>query len=127
LSYEQQLASVLTAVSRTDPADEDAAWARLDDLTKPPRSLGKLEALAARVARVQGSTRPNVDRKAIVLAAAPRVVAEGVPAYPQDVTWQMVANFGRWRGDQCDSAQRLGGAYRVTSVSHANSASSKAY
>jgi nicotinate-nucleotide--dimethylbenzimidazole phosphoribosyltransferase len=56
--------------------------------------LGRLEELAARVARIQVDVKPSVERKAIVLAAADHgVVAEGVSAYPQDVTWQMVANF----------------------------------
>ncbi len=79
-----------------DPAWESAAWERLDALTKPPRSLGRLEELAARVACVQRTTRPDVSRKRIVLMAGDHgVVAEGVSPYPQDVTWQMVANFVR--------------------------------
>lgn len=93
-TYEGQLAEVIAAVARTDAAMEDAAWARLDSLTKPPRSLGRLEELAARIARIQDDVRPGVDRKALVLAAGDHgVVAEGVAPYPQDVTWQMVANF----------------------------------
>lgn len=93
-TYEGQLAEVVAAVCGTDAGMEEAAWARLDSLTKPPRSLGRLEALAARVARIQGTDRPTVDRKAVVLAAGDHgVVAEGVAPYPQDVTWQMVANF----------------------------------
>jgi len=94
MTFEDQLVAVVDTVGLTDPAAEVAAWRRLDSLTKPPRSLGRLEELAARVARVQGTERPSVGRKAIVLAAADHgVVAEGVSAYPQDVTWQMVANF----------------------------------
>lgn len=93
-TYQLQLATVLDAVGTTDPAAEERAWARLDSLTKPPRSLGRLEELAARVARVQGTDRPAVERKAILLMAGDHgVVAEGVSPFPQDVTWQMVANF----------------------------------
>jgi len=94
VTYEQQLFAVIDAVASTSDEAEARAWERLDSLTKPPRSLGRLEELAARVARVQREVRPKVASKAIVLAAADHgVVAEGVSAYPQDVTWQMVANF----------------------------------
>jgi len=93
-TYEEQLLAVTSAVEPTDPAAEDAAWKRLDSLTKPPRSLGRLEEVAARVARIQGTDRPSVSRRAVILAAGDHgVVAEGVAPYPQDVTWQMVANF----------------------------------
>lgn len=95
-TYEDQLAAVIAAVGPTDVAAEDAAWQRLDSLTKPPRSLGRLEEIAARVARILGTTMPRVDKKAIVLAAGDHgVVEEGVSAFPQDVTWQMVENFAR--------------------------------
>ena len=93
-AYERLLAEAIAAVGPTDPADEQRAWARLDSLTKPPRSLGRLEELAARVARIQGTDHPRVERKVIVLAAGDHgVVSEGVAPYPQDVTWQMVANI----------------------------------
>jgi len=94
MTFEEQLAAVVASVSPTDPLAEDCAWARLDSLTKPPRSLGRLEELAARVARVQGTDRPAVETKAIIICAGDHgVVAEGVSPYPQDVTWQMMANF----------------------------------
>lgn len=93
-SFEAQLAEVVAAVRATDADCEGAAWVRLDSLTKPPGSLGRLEEIAARVAGIQGGDRPDVGRKAIVIAAADHgVVAEGVSPFPQDVTWQMVANF----------------------------------
>ncbi|MDP2401593.1 MAG: nicotinate-nucleotide--dimethylbenzimidazole phosphoribosyltransferase, partial [Actinomycetota bacterium] len=88
------LDDLIDSILPTDPADDGRAWERLDSLTKPPRSLGRLEEIAARVACAQKTTRPDVGRKAIVLAAGDHgVVAEGVSPYPQDVTWQMVANF----------------------------------
>jgi len=94
MSHESVVRSVIESIRPTDPAAEQAAWDRLDQLTKPPRSLGRLEELAARVARVQGTDRPAVDRKVMLLMAGDHgVVAEGVALYPQDVTWQMVANF----------------------------------
>ena len=71
-----------------------AAGAILDGLTKPPGSLGRLEAIAIWLAGVTGTPRPTVGRKAIVVAAADHgVTRQGVSAYPPDVTAQMVANF----------------------------------
>ena len=71
-----------------------AAAARLDRLTKPPRSLGRLEDLATRLAGITGLERPRVERPAIVVFAADHgVAAQGVSAYPSEVTAQMVANF----------------------------------
>lgn len=69
-------------------------WAILDHKTKPPRSLGRLEELAAHF----GALRPEVARLSIratvVVAAADHGVAEeGVSAYPQEVTGQMLRNF----------------------------------
>ena len=84
----------IARVEPTDPAVGKRAWARLDSLTKPPRSLGRLEEIAAALAQIQGTVRPSVDRKAIILMAADHgVVAEGVSPYPQSVTAQMVANL----------------------------------
>ncbi len=89
-----RLQRLLESIRPVDPQRASEAWDRLDSLTKPPRSLGRLEEVAARVATVQATTRPTVDSKRIVLMAADHgVVAEGVSPYPQDVTWQMVANF----------------------------------
>ena len=66
----------------------------LDTKTKPPGSLGELEALAARIARIQGTLTPSLRRCRLTLFAADHgVAAEGVSAYPQAVTRQMVANF----------------------------------
>ena len=68
----------------------------LDQLTKPPGSLGRLEELARRLAGISGRFPPQVERAVIfTLAADHGVVAEGVSAYPQIVTAQMVENFLR--------------------------------
>lgn len=94
MSFEPIVNEVIAAITPTDPAAEQRAWQRLDSLTKPARSLGRLEELAARIARVQGTDHPDVAAKAVLLMAGDHgVVAEGVALFPQDVTWQMVANF----------------------------------
>lgn len=93
-AYEEQLAAVIASVSIPSEEALKRAWTRLDSLTKPHGSLGRLEEIAAQVARVQETDRPSVSRKAVLLMAGDHgVVAEGVSPYPQDVTWQMVANF----------------------------------
>ena len=78
------------------PADRAAeAQRHLDSLTKPPGSLGRLEELALRMAVLRGG-EPRVERPVIFTFAADHgVVAEGVSAYPQVVTAQMVENFLR--------------------------------
>src|SRR5579871_3574033 len=68
----------------------------LDGKTKPPGSLGRLEALAADLCAIQNTLPPETERKRLLLFAADHgIVAEGVSAYPQEVTFQMVANFAR--------------------------------
>ncbi len=79
------------------PREGAAAEAQrhLDALTKPPGSLGRLEALAVRMVALTGRA-PRVAAPVIFTFAADHgVVAEGVSAYPQSVTAQMVENFLR--------------------------------
>lgn len=91
---ERELASALGAIDAVAAGFEERAWARLDALTKPPRSLGRLEQIAARIAIVQRSERPVAAPSAIVLLAGDHgVVAQGVTPWPQEVTYQMVANL----------------------------------
>jgi nicotinate-nucleotide--dimethylbenzimidazole phosphoribosyltransferase len=70
------------------------AEARQSTLTKPPGSLGVLEALAVRLASLQAAERPRAKNAPIVLFAGDHgIVAQGVSAYPSDVTVQMLHNF----------------------------------
>ena len=84
-------------VGRILPLDEPAmaaARARQANLTKPAGSLGRLEELAAQLAGIYGDPAPRIGRKGVILAASDHgVVAEGVSAYPQEVTPAMVLNF----------------------------------
>ena len=79
-----------------DRALMDQARLRLDHLTKPLGSLGRLETLAQHLVGITRTLRPSLSRKVIfTLAADHGVTAEGVSAYPQAVTAQMVLNFLR--------------------------------
>jgi nicotinate-nucleotide--dimethylbenzimidazole phosphoribosyltransferase len=88
---------IIDITSRIQPLDEAAMRAareRHDQLTKPQGSLGRLEELAVKVAGITGQVRPRFPRKVmIVLAADHGVAVEGISAYPQAVTAQMVHNF----------------------------------
>jgi nicotinate-nucleotide--dimethylbenzimidazole phosphoribosyltransferase len=77
-----------------DAAFEAAALARQAQLTKPSGALGVLEALAVRLAALQGREKPAIAKPQLTLFAGDHgVVAEGVSAYPQAVTAQMLGNF----------------------------------
>ena len=90
-------------LSRIEPIKESylaLAQARLDRLTKPLGSLGQLEEIAKRYVAIVENLSPKVDKKIIYTFAGDHgVVAEGVSAYPKEVTPQMVYNFlGRGAG-----------------------------
>jgi nicotinate-nucleotide--dimethylbenzimidazole phosphoribosyltransferase len=84
------------AIAPPDAEAARAARAALDAKTKPRGSLGRLEQIARRVAAIRGTAALAPLRAVIVVAAADHgVAAEGVSAYPPEVTAQMVANFAR--------------------------------
>ena len=77
------------------PRDWQAfAKVKLDSLTKPPGSLGRLEEIVAKIISIREQERPTCANKAVyVFAADHGVTDEGVSAYPKVVTQQMVRNF----------------------------------
>jgi nicotinate-nucleotide--dimethylbenzimidazole phosphoribosyltransferase len=87
-----------------------AVVARQDMLTKPQGSLGRLETIAAWLARWQGREMPTLDRtKVFVFAGNHGVTAQGVSAFPAEVTVQMVANFSHG-GAAINQLARVAGA-----------------
>jgi nicotinate-nucleotide--dimethylbenzimidazole phosphoribosyltransferase len=76
-----------------DAAAMAAARERQAQLVKPPGSLGRLEELAIWLAGVTGEPRPTVKARVVVAAADHGVAAEGVSAFPAEVTGQMLATF----------------------------------
>ncbi len=85
---------IIPSIPPFDEKAAEAAQARQASLTKPLGSLGKLERLAVRLAGMTGKVRPRFEKKAhIIMAADHGIAEEGVSAYPQEVTPQMVLNF----------------------------------
>src|SRR6266545_2275525 len=90
------LPTLRSLIAAPDPGPGLEAQQALDQLTKPPGSLGRLEELARQLAQMSGRFPPTIRRPVIfTLAADHGVVAEGVSAFPQVVTLQMVENFLR--------------------------------
>jgi nicotinate-nucleotide--dimethylbenzimidazole phosphoribosyltransferase len=85
----------LAAITPLDPAAVAAARERQQNLTKPPGSLGVLEDLSVQLSGLAGACPPPLPAPAAVavFAADHGVAAQGVSAWPQEVTVQMVANF----------------------------------
>jgi nicotinate-nucleotide--dimethylbenzimidazole phosphoribosyltransferase len=89
-----KLEDLIARVQPLDAAAMQAARSRQAVLTKPRGSLGRLEELSIQVAGITGNALPRLDEKAVLVMAGDHgVVEEGVSAYPQEVTPQMVLNF----------------------------------
>jgi len=90
------LNETLSKIKPVNPQWYEVARRRLDNLTKPPGSLGRLEEFARRLVAITEDTMPSLNRKAIFTFAGDHgVTEEGVSAYPKEVTPQMVFNFLR--------------------------------
>ena len=104
-------------LGRIEPADQEASTAAaraLDAKTKPRGSLGRLEEVARRVAGIRHDPAPGRLQAAVVVAAADHGVAsEGVSAYPQAVTRQMLANFNDGGAAVCVLARIAGASLLV--------------
>ena len=86
--------TVLSKIVSTNGKFAEQAQQRLDNLTKPQGSLGRLEEFAKQLVAITEDQMPELDRKAIFTFAGDHGVAdEGVSAFPKEVTSQMVFNF----------------------------------
>ncbi|MDX1635573.1 MAG: nicotinate-nucleotide--dimethylbenzimidazole phosphoribosyltransferase [Marinobacter sp.] len=109
------------ALPEPDAAAMARARARQDQLTKPPGSLGRLEAAAIELCGQQATDRPAVDRVRIAVFAADHgVCAEGISAFPQTVTGQMVANFAAGGAAISVLARQLGAGLDVINLGTVN-------
>jgi nicotinate-nucleotide--dimethylbenzimidazole phosphoribosyltransferase len=107
-------------IDRVGPLDQAAlveARLRQDQLTKPSGSLGRLERLATQVAGITGDSRPRLTHKVVIVVAGDHgVTAEGVSAYPSEVTGQMVRNFASGGAAINVLARRAGARVLVVDV-----------
>ncbi len=109
------LSDTIAAVPGADPAARSAARNRLDQLTMPPWALGRLMDTAERLAAMTGNPRPPLARTAVAVFAGDHgVCAEGVSAFPAEVTPQMMFNFVAG-GAGINAISRVAGA-TVTAV-----------
>lgn len=91
---EQEVKKVVDAIKPLDGAAMEKARARIDILTKPQGSLGRMEDLAVQLAGIHGDLFPaETTKRVFVMAADHGITEEGISAYPSEVTAQMVANF----------------------------------
>lgn len=105
------------ALPKPDPHTARLAAARQQLLTKPPGSLGQLEQLAVQLASLQRSEQPSVDPVRITVFAGDHGVCdEGVSAFPQAVTAQMIANFAGGGAAISVLARELGASLEVVNL-----------
>jgi len=90
----EKIKEIIKCILSVDPEVLKEAQERLDNLTKPLGSLGRLEELAKQICGISGKTAPSLTKKVIfTLAADHGVTDEGISTYPKEVTAQMVYNF----------------------------------
>ncbi len=88
------LEQTIQSITPTDKTLEPKVRAHLDNLTKPPSSLGRIEDIAAKICLITGTVTPALGPKRIYTFAGDHGIAdEGVSAFPKDVTPQMVMNM----------------------------------
>ena len=109
------------ACAQPDRAASNAAQARQRELTKPTGALGRLESTAIELAALQGRALPRVDRVWIAVFAGDHgIAAEGVSAYPQAVTGEMLRNFARGGAAISVLARALGAELEVVDLGTVN-------
>ena len=118
----------LGAIRLPDNAAESAAAKRLDLLTKPPGSLGRLEEIVRRYAAIRRDHGARFGRAAITVFVADHgVAAEGVSAYPQAVTVEMLRNIASGGAAISVLAKRFGYELRVIDIGVATDTSAKPF
>ncbi|MBW7462241.1 nicotinate-nucleotide--dimethylbenzimidazole phosphoribosyltransferase, partial [Paenibacillus sepulcri] len=84
---EAKLNMLIQGIDPVSKETVEAAEQHLNNLTKPPGSLGRLEAIAAQIAGITGELAPDLSKRAVVVMAADHgVCEEGVSAFPSEVT-----------------------------------------
>ncbi len=115
--YPTWLKEVLDSIPPLEKNLQKKVQFRLDSLTKPPKSLGRLETIARQYAVIRGQERPKLQKKVIYTFAADHgVTEEGVSAYPKEVTAQMVYNFLRGGAAVNVLARHVGAQVKVVDI-----------
>jgi nicotinate-nucleotide--dimethylbenzimidazole phosphoribosyltransferase len=109
LDAERTVTEAVARITGVDSASAAAAQREMDRKTKPRGSLGRLEAIASRVAGIRGPRASGQAPSVVIVAAADHGIAsENVSAYPQEVTAQMVRTFVAGGAAVCVLARRAG-------------------
>lgn len=113
----EKIDNIINAIEDLDSQAMIAAKERQDQLTKPQGSLGVLEEISIRLAGITGNPRPHIDKKVVIVMAGDHgVVAEGVSAFPSEVTPQMVANFAAGGAGINVISRHVGASVKVVDI-----------
>ena len=108
-------------IAELNKACEKNALARQMQLTKPPGSLGRLEALAVTLASHQATDTPSLDKVAVrIFAGDHGVTEENISAFPQAVTIEMIRNFASGGAAISVLSRELGADFQVVNVGAAS-------
>ncbi|WP_236781956.1 nicotinate-nucleotide--dimethylbenzimidazole phosphoribosyltransferase [Aneurinibacillus sp. XH2] len=111
------LADILSRIVQPDEQMMGAVQKKVDNLTKPPGSLGVLEEMVIRLAGIQRTEAPTLRKKAVVVMCGDHgVVEEGVSAFPPEVTGLMMDNFARGGAAINVFSRRMGAEVIVVDV-----------
>lgn len=114
---DERLRELLSAIQEPDHEAEKAAAAYQESLAKPPRSLGKLEQIAVRLAGITGRLKSRTDRRRIIVLCADNGVAEeGVSCTPVSVTMSQAVNMTRGLTGMSCLAREFGCEVQVVDV-----------
>lgn len=103
------LQQTIEQIKSTNQANYDEAMNYIDSLAKPPKSLGKLEKIAAQLAAINGGKFPMFDKKAVIVCAGDHGVCdEGVTTNPQSVTVFQTLGFPKGTTGVCAIAKSVG-------------------
>jgi nicotinate-nucleotide--dimethylbenzimidazole phosphoribosyltransferase len=109
--------ATLTRITPLDTTLLQQTQTRLDNKTKPPGSLGRLEEFARKIVAISGTPTPDLSKKVIFTFAGDHgVVEEGVSAFPKEVTPQMVFNFLQGGAGVNVLARHAGAEVRIVDV-----------